>query len=302
MMGLRPAAFSLILLLAGCGGLPRPFQDNPGANAVRLAQPPPSRLAVAQPTEAMLPANAAAGYADAMASALSGQEVPAISGPPTKGDWRLVLTAQVDGPTVTPMFTVFDSLGAQAGIQQGQPVPAAEWSAATPTTVQAAALSAAPGIADLLTRIEATRRASDPNSLLNRQARLRVPDVTGAPGDGNRQLAARMRAGLAELGLLVQDGPKNASDFTVAGDVKAVPIANNMTRIEIQWIVSDGTGEERGHILQLNEVRTGSLDRLLGRRGRGGGAGGGGRRARHRGPADRPEGHTRFRHEVTGAK
>jgi hypothetical protein len=263
------AAF-LLLLLASCGGLPQPFAGYPGATAARLAQPPPARLAIVAPNAAMLPDDAAAGFADAMAEALSAQDVPAIAVLPRKGDWRLVTTAQLgegaQTSDVIPFYTVFDGAGEQAGVQQGQPVPASAWSMATPDTMKAAAANAAPGIAELLSRIEAARRASDPNSLVNRPAKIVVPDVTGAPGDGNRQLARQMRLALAGQGMLVEDvAPKDGqTDFTVAGVVTAVPIAGNMTRIEIQWVVSNPKGDERGRIVQLNEIRAGSLDRLWG--------------------------------------
>ena len=266
----RLTALLLLLVLTSCGGLPRPFEGYPGATAARLAQPPPARLSVAPPKAALLPDKASAQFADAMAEALSGQDVPAIATAPRKGDWRLEMTAQLgDGAQasdVIPIYTVFDSTGEQAGVQQGQPVEASVWSQGSLATMKTAAANAAPGIADLLSRIEASRRASDPNSLVNRPAKLVVPDVTGAPGDGNRQLARQMRLALAGQGMLVQDvTPKDGqTDFTIAGKVVAVPIAGKMTRIEIQWIVSDPKGDERGRIVQLNEVPAGSLDRLWG--------------------------------------
>jgi hypothetical protein len=266
----RGFAACLVLLVSACGGLPQPFAGYPGATAARLAQPPPARLSIVAPKSALLPDQAASGFADALAEALSAQDVPAIVTAPSKGDWRLVTTAQLgDGAQaseVIPIYTLLDGTGEQAGVQQGQPVSASAWSQAAPATIKLAAANAAPGIADLLTRIEASRRASDPNSLVNRPARIVVPDVTGAPGDGNRQLARQMRLALAGQGMLVQDvTPKDGqTDFTVAGVVVAVPIAGGMTRIEIQWIVSNPKGDERGRIIQLNEVRAGSLDRLWG--------------------------------------
>ena len=62
-----------------------------------------------------------------------------------------------------------------------------------------------PDIATLLTRIEAARQQSDPNSLVNRPARVLVKEVTGAPGDGNRQLSRQIRQELPKLGEVVQD-------------------------------------------------------------------------------------------------
>ncbi len=280
----RSTILAILVLLSGCGGLPRPFEGRPGLNALRLAQPPAPRLLVIRPDEALLPNAAADSFPAVLADALKAQDVPAVSGAPLAGDWRLVTTAELQGSQVVPFFKVLDATGEQVGIQQGDPVPADKWANAAPaepappeapfatsppppsapahpSTLTNVAGGAARGIADLLTRIDAARRASDPNSLVNRQARMQVPDVTGAPGDGNRQLARNMRNQLADQGLLVQDAP---GDFTVAGHVAAVPIAGDMTRIEIQWVVSDARGAERGRIIQLNEVKAGSLDRFWG--------------------------------------
>lgn len=285
----RFTVVALLALLTACGGLPRPFEGYSGSTALRLAQPPTARLVVMRPTDALLPDAAADGFPATMAASLSAQDVPAVAGEPKKDDWQLVMTASVDGDHVVPMFKVIDASGEQAGLQQGQSVPTALWASAEPPPppVQPApyltappapapaptgaptpssllvnvADTAAPGIASLLTNIQAARRASDPNSLVNRQARIMVPDVTGAPGDGNRQLARQMRLQLGNLGLLVQD---TKADFTVTGQVNAVPIAGKMTRIEIQWIVKNDQGDERGRIVQLNEIPAGSLDKFWG--------------------------------------
>jgi len=61
----------------------------------------------------------------------------------------------------------------------------------------------------------------------------------------------------------VRDSAADA-DFTVQGDVKAVPGAGGSERIEIRWIVSDMHGRELGQVVQLNEVAQGSLDRYWG--------------------------------------
>ncbi len=262
-------ALSLALSLGGCGGLPRPFEGYPGATALRLSRPPPARLAVVPPIDAMLPDQPAALLASVLTAALVAREVPAVFLPAQQGDWQLITQTRQDGDLVVPIFTIFDPVGGQAGMAQGQPVAPADWAEASETLLRRVATSAAPDIAGLLTRIEAARRASDPASLTNRPASIRIVKVKGAPGDGNVQLTRRLREQMAVLGLPAQEGEDEAAsaapvDFTIAGEVMAVPIAGKMTRIEIQWVVSDMAGEERGRIVQLNEVPAGSLDRFWG--------------------------------------
>ena len=253
----------LAALLCGCGDLPRPFAGNPGATARLLSQPPPARLAVPPPTAALLADAAGATLADALAKALQDQEVPAVAGPPRSGDWRLVTTAELHERDVIPVFTVQDPAGADQGAAQGVAVPGALWADAAPGTLQGVAKAAAPDIASLLTRIEAARLRSDPNSLLNRPARVYFKGVHGAPGDGNLALAQQVKSQLPGLGPVVQDTPAGA-DYTLDCQVATTPIPGNRIRVEIQWRVDDAQGREAGRVVQLNEVPADSLSHYWG--------------------------------------
>lgn len=258
------SALTALLLLAGCGDLPQPFRGSPGATAERLSQPPATRLAVASPPEALLPEGAADAWAGAVAEALQAAELPAVPGRAAReGDWKLVLSAEVRGGTVVPRYEVQDPSGEAKGATQGPPVPARAWSEAAAGTLRSAAAAAAPGITSLLAGIEAARRQSDPNSLVNRPARLHLAGVRGAPGDGNTSLAAQLRTKLGALGMVVQDRVQGA-DFSVAGEVGTEPGANGTVRVEVQWIVRDAADKERGRILQLNEVPPATVARYWG--------------------------------------
>lgn len=259
---MRAAVLSLLLLLAACGALPQPFFGNPGATGARLSQPPPSRLAVPTPSQSLLSDAGGEAWAEATASALADQALPASHTPPRPGDWTLALSADLRGSNVVPSYAVMDSTGAAQGTTQGAPVPAAQWSQNDPATLKAAAGQAAPAIDALLTRIEAARLHSDPNSLQNRPARVFVSGVSGAPGDGNTSLATQIRLKLAGYGMVVQDTPDGA-DYRLRCEVHTAPGAAGAMRIELQWVVDDAQGE-RGRVVQLNEVPRGSLDRYWG--------------------------------------
>ncbi len=261
--GLLPAA---LLTLAACGDLPQPFKGRPGLLASRLAQPPPSRLSVPVPAESLLSDAAATAWAGAVAEALVAEEIPASPSPSRRrGDWALLMSAEMHGAQVVPTYTVQNPKGEAQGTSEGGGVPAAAWASGDPAVLKAAAVQAAPGIAALLGRIEAARQLSDPTSLMNRPARVYFSGVTGAPGDGNTSLPAQMRAKMATLGLVVQDTITGA-DFTLHGEVHTAKGAGNTTRIEVQWFVNnaDAAAAERGRILQLNEVPPGILDQYWG--------------------------------------
>ncbi len=257
-------ALGLAATLAACGDLPRPFEGHPGALGARLALPPPARLAVPAPTNSLLGDDAARTWAEATTVALrNAGGVPAFAHTAQRGDWRLMLSAHDDGATVVPTYTVENPAGIKQGSITGAPVPTSAWAAGDAATLQTAAAGAAPGVANLLTSIEAARRESDPNSLINRPARIVVPMVKGAPGDGDVSLAREMRTALPRNGEVVQDTKPDA-DYVVQGLVHTAPGAKGLTRIEIQWVVTDAAGHEAGRVVQLNEVKPGSLDHYWG--------------------------------------
>ncbi len=256
-------AFALVLPAAACD-LPRPFAGYEGANARRLAHPPPSRLAVPPPGEALLSDAAAAEFSDDLVRGLRQAEVPAFAKPVSKGDWTLVTTAEQRPGGVVPVFTVLDPTGKDDGRTEGKPVPAEQWAAGDPAALAKSADESAVAINSLLQSIQVALIHADPHSLYNRPAKVVVRDVTGAPGDGDPALTRQMKAELAKLGPQVQDSTRDA-DFIVAGDVKVVPIAGGQVRVEIQWTVADAaSGGERGKIVQLNEVPPETVNRYWG--------------------------------------
>jgi hypothetical protein len=252
-------ALLLCLSLAACGDLPEPFLGNPGARGRFLAQPPTPRLAVPPPQDALLPNAASHDFALALAAGLQAQEVPAVADRVQANDWSLRTRAEQHGGAVVPTYTVLTPKGDEKGTTEGPPVPTPAWADASAATLQQAAKDAAPKIASLLTGINTATQRADPNSLYNRVAKVQMVPVTGAPGDGNASLTREMKSHLSKLGVVVQDSAKGA-DFIVKGDVRMVPIPGGQQRVEIQWSVAVPSGDERGRVIQLNDIPAGSLD------------------------------------------
>jgi hypothetical protein len=250
-------------LVAGCGDLPRPFQGAPGQEGARLALPPAPRLALPAPDTAMLSQASAEELMSLLAEALQGREVPAVAGPARRGDWRLAVSAELEGGQVVPSFEVRNPQGISQGSVRGAPVPAPAWSEARPETLRATAEQIVPDLANLLDGIEGARRDADPNSVRNRPPRVVFAGVNGAPGDGNEALERQMRNLLPQRGLVIQNAPQG-SDFSLAGRVFLTQGAPGLQRVEIQWIVNDAQAREVGRAVQVNEIPRGSLDRLWG--------------------------------------
>jgi hypothetical protein len=252
--------FAALPLLASCGTLPQPFRGDPGAEArLLVSQPPaPPRLIVPTPGMALLSDEGGKALAALLARDLQLREVPAYAEKVSRGDWLLTVTARHQGEAIVPVYTVRTPQGRDAGSLQGPPVPIAAWASAAPATLEQVAQDAAPSLTKLLAALNTSLQEADPNSLLNRPARVAVPQVTGAPGDGDEALTRLMRSRLGALGETVQEDAKGA-DFVVQGRVRVVPIGAGQERVEIQWIVTSPAGGERGRVVQLNDVPAGSL-------------------------------------------
>jgi hypothetical protein len=255
--------FLLLLPLSTCGDLPRPFAGNPGANALRLAHPPPARLTVPPPTAALLPAATALAMARTLSDALVAEELPAFPEAPQPGDWQVRVTADLHGAEVDPAYTLLDGAGHDRGRISGGAVPAARWQAGDPATLHGAATEAAPKLMSLLRAVEASIKQSDPNSLYNRPARVFLLGVFGAPGDGNASLATQMRRHLPETGDQLVDTREDA-DFLLRALVHVTDVAGGEQQVEIHWQVADPTGKIAGDVAQGHDFPAGALDRFWG--------------------------------------
>jgi len=257
------SALLLLFALTSCGDLPRPFQGNPGATARRLARPPPARLTVPPPTAALLPADTAQSFARMVSTALVGQELPAFSDAPKKGDWQVRIAAELSGADVRPSFTLVDGDGHDRGTIQGAPVQAGAWANGDANALGATANEAAPKLMSLLRSVEASIKQSDPNSLYNRPARIYFAGVTGAPGDGNTSLAGQMRHLLPDTGDQFVATPAEA-DFVLRGIVRVTNEDGGQQQVEIHWQVSDPQGKIAGDVAQGHDFPAGALDRYWG--------------------------------------
>lgn len=254
-MKAQPLCLVVALALASCGDFPRPFQGSPGTVAAHLALPPPPLLAVPNPSDALLPANADERFAAAIAAALADHTVPAVARTPAKGDWRLLISATMRKGEVIPRYTVVDPTHHRQGVIAGGAVPIAAWSKGDPSTLSAVASEDAGPIATSLTAIDARLKRSNPDSLMNRPARVYFAGVSNAPGDGDTLLSGAMQRDLPALGVRLQK-EKQGADFTVSGKVSVTPAAGARKRVDLEWVVTDAQGRERGRVVQLNDVAT----------------------------------------------
>jgi hypothetical protein len=255
----KRTTFLLVLCVAGCGDLPRPFAGNPGRRAMMLAMPPPPKLMVPTPADGLLPQHDAQVWSHAMTDALVAQEVPAFAGGRAPGNWVLRLSATLEHDQVVPHYGLLDSAGKDRGNVVGHPVPAAVWAQGSAGALGQAASEAAPQILALLRSVDANIKQSDPNSLYNRPAKIYFSGVTGAPGDGDVTLAHGMRGKLPDTGDQLVDTAASA-DYLLRGTVKITDEPGGQQQVEVRWLVNDRAGREVGNIAQGHDLPRGSLD------------------------------------------
>jgi len=252
-----------LLLPAACGDL-QPYRGRPGRTGARLAIPLALRLAIPPPINALLTDDAAKQLAEALATALQAEEVPATATErPLPLDWQIDIVAESTPRGVVAKFRLLDADGREQGVVAGQPLPPQVWTNPGPDAFRPMVTPAARAMSTLLLQVEAARKQMDPVALAGGPARIRFIQVTGAPGDGNTALAGRMREFLSRHGYVMQEVSDGAT-FGLEGRVTLVPVAGAKQRVEVVWRVSRRDGEELGQVVQMNEVPAGSLNRPWG--------------------------------------
>jgi hypothetical protein len=95
--------------------------------------------------------------------------------------------------------------------------------------------------------------APTPPTQQQRQVKVMVAEVTGAPSDGNRQLYSGMRRALGSSKIVIVDaaGP---DVFTVVGTVSLTPIDEQKGQLVVKWLLKDPAGKSVGDLEQANPV------------------------------------------------
>jgi hypothetical protein len=246
----------LLLAIAGCGEIPRPFSGGSQATPEQAAlrRPPPARILVPAPTQAGLTDAAARSFAESLADRLREQDLPATAAAARPGgrDWRVEARFETAGRQVALSYALIDERGERVGtVRAPRPIPIAQWANADPAALADAAADAAPAIAALTGRADTARRAAGPSAPA-RLPTVAILPVSGAPGDGNTALTIAMREAVGRRGLILQEEAAGA-DYVVAGRVETEPRPGGQVYVEIGWRVTQGQ-LELGKVSQLNEV------------------------------------------------
>jgi len=257
----------VILGLAACGALPRPFQPGAKNRDNPLLKLPDTPGVVVAPVYDAPPA-LAAPLADLMAAALSARDIPATAnrllpqGHLLEGWFELVESE--DGAVVD--FIVNWRLGDPSGRLIGQttvrrrmPEPGAE--EALNSVLRDIVAEATPQLARSLVPERAPMKLPD-------KAALTIIEITGAPGDGNESLRDAVTTVLHQAGALVSVGAGKLPGIVEARLYCRVEVSahsNRRDKVRIVWTIRDGRDREVAVLRQTNLVPRGRLSRGWGK-------------------------------------
>jgi hypothetical protein len=196
----------------------------------------------------------------------SGKGVHRVSGEETaaagtsKDPWTSVtpqVISAIASKTVTSIATWLPSQAAAPAVASSTvTAPPQQTASIAPPGPPQATSSTTPAS---LARSTVTGSIDKPGSLS-----ARVPNVTGAPGDGSQALRNALQKELARGGVALADTP-SPQTYTVEGKVLMGPGKDGKQPITIDWSVSDPNGKKLGTVSQKNEVPQGSLDGTWGK-------------------------------------
>jgi len=202
------------------------------------------------------PPKTADALAQAMVSALHAANVPATVRGGSRASRFLQGRIEDDGRDAALIWELFDpdgkSIGEYRTSIEGTPLDA--WQAAEPALMQEIAWAGAAPVAAFL-QPPAVRPA--------RSITLAGAVVSGAPGQGDRQLRHAILAALEARGVVVADasppGPA-ASNSRLSANVELAPASGGTQQVRIAWAILAPDGTELGVVAQQNDVPAGSLD------------------------------------------
>lgn len=249
----------LILVVAACGPLPRPFQPESKEDFDLAAYEPPAEILV-RPLEQDAPGDPA-WAAESMAHALRDLGVSAsassqiatytlsgeVSVQPAAGQRDEILIAwelrQTDGERV-------------GGYAQLVELPAGLWRDGQAGAVASVMAEAAPAIVDMREQAVAAAETTQDRA----QRHVIIVPLENAPGDGGASLAQalefELRAAAIPLAREITD-----NDILVVGDMALGPPERGWQDFRITWFVIQASdGADLGQIDQRNQVPAGSLD------------------------------------------
>ncbi len=254
------ATLALAALLAACQPLPHPFaNDRPPAALLKVHDVAGVSIA---PIEGK-PAAVAEKLGAAVASALLKRDILASDKTTSLGSYQLYgrlveSQPQRGNASLTAYWRLYDSKGRTVGEHSARvEAEAREWESGDAKAIKRLAGLSADGLAPLLEEEAPVEAAKEPPGA--GRTRVAIREISGAPGDGAKSLAAAVAAILQRQDLAIV-GHGEKADLTIDGEVSVTPVKANQQHVKILWHVRRADGAEIGTAGQENDVPRGLLE------------------------------------------
>jgi hypothetical protein len=257
-----PVLIAGAALLGGCQPLPHPFADDrPPAELLRIRD----SAGISVGPIAGQPRAATDKLGAAVARALLRRDIPASDKTTSLGSYllygRLTQSAAAHGSAkVTAYWRLYNAGGKTIGERKVDiAAPVKEWEAGAGPPIERLAAASAAAIAPLIEDEMPKPVAPAPADKDAGRTRIAIEPLSGAPGDGDKSLAAAVRTVLQRLDLTIVE-PGQKADLTIDGAVTVAPAKPDKQHVKITWRVRRADGAEIGTVGQENDVPRGMLD------------------------------------------
>lgn len=241
----------LLGTLASCAMPHRPLAGLPPTP--RLPPAPPV-LFVSSPAHALLNNQSGITYAHDLADALAAYGIPTTTTPPKDQNWQLKITARHADGQIAPFYQIIGPDHKTYGQISGTQMSELDWKTSDPAKLAQIVKRDSAALSGVLTKLNNHIQQTNPDSLANRTPLLFIDGVVGAAGDGDASLTSNLAHAFLGSKLKLTPSLKGA-DFSVSGDVKALPVAAGDNVTQINWIVRDSNGRLVGQVTQLRELK-----------------------------------------------
>ena len=249
---------ALLIALAACGPLPRPFKpDDKDQASLVEAEAGAAVLVLALAGDAPGdPGTAAKLLAESLRDLGIAAETEAERGERTLSGRARLTSAEQAPDAIAISWQITDPSGGVVGsFSQASQLPAGLWAQGQPAAVGSVMARAAQQAAAML-------RVQEPGQALGRSAkpRLVLLPMEGLPGDGALSLPRALERALSaadyEIGWEVQ-----AEDLLILADLTITPDTPGTELVSFTWwVVRAGDGVDLGKIEQARQLPQGSLE------------------------------------------
>lgn len=244
-------ALVLLLVVAACGELPRPFQPGSRDGGVDLLVRLQDSRGVTVAPVYDAPPTVSAPLAERMAEAFRKQDIPATAkGVLANGylleGWARLTNGTADRADLAIDWRLTDRPGTEvARAETRRRIRLSEWTDGAPPLLDGISNEAAPGLVKALIGDSAAPAAAP--------ARTVAIEVTGAPGDGNDALRRAFGSVLRRDGLPPADPPSSAT-VRLSGKVEVTPASDIQDQVRLVWTLRDEKDREIAVMTQENVV------------------------------------------------